>query len=455
MLGSDGFFYGLKKYFIFCKNITKFVSRKIQKMKKVLIITYYWKPAGGPGVQRWLKFVKYLRDFGFEPIVYVPENPMYPMIDEQIGKDVPTDIQVIKQPIWEPYGLASLFSKKKTQKISSGIIPRKKMSFTEKIMLWVRGNLFIPDARKFWVKPSVRFLSDFIEKNDIQTIITTSPPHSIHLIGYHLKNKFPKLKWITDFRDPWTSIGYHKDLRLTKWADKRHKFWEKEILQSSDLVITTSFKTQEDFSQLTSKPIHVITNGYDIQNQVKAKVSDMFLVSHIGSLLSDRNPKALWKVFADLTRENSEFAQDFRLCFAGKISSDIEEDIASLGLSDYVINKGYISHNEAIELQQTSQILLLIEINSRETAGIIPGKLFEYMISERPILAIGPENWDAAHIIEKTNTGKFFMYADEIQIKQTIMEWYALYKNKSLKTNPIGLLPYSRKKLTEKLAQLL
>ncbi len=329
------------------------------------------------------------------------------------------------------------------------------MSFTEKIMLWVRGNLFIPDARKFWVKPSVRFLSDFIEKNDIQTIITTSPPHSIHLIGYHLKNKFPKLKWITDFRDPWTSIGYHKDLRLTKWADKRHKFWEKEILQSSDLVITTSFKTQEDFSQLTSKPIHVITNGYDIQNQVKAKVSDMFLVSHIGSLLSDRNPKALWKVFADLTRENSEFAQDFRLCFAGKISSDIEEDIASLGLSDYVINKGYISHNEAIELQQTSQILLLIEINSRETAGIIPGKLFEYMISERPILAIGPENWDAAHIIEKTNTGKFFMYADEIQIKQTIMEWYAFYKNKSLKTNPIGLLPYSRKKLTEKLAQLL
>lgn len=424
-------------------------------MKKVLIITYYWKPAGGPGVQRWLKFVKYLRNFGIEPVVYAPENPMYPIVDEYIGSDVRTDVQVIKQPIWEPYGLASLFSKQKTQKISSGIIPRKKMSLTEKVMLWIRGNLFIPDARKFWVKPSVRFLAQFIEKNNIQTIITTSPPHSIHLIGYHLKHKFPNLKWITDFRDPWTTIGYHKDLRLTKWADKKHKFLEKEILQSSDLVITTSFKTKDEFSQLTSKPIHVITNGYDVQNQEKAKVSDRFLVSHIGSLLSDRNPKILWKVFADLIHENPEFAKDFQLCFAGKISNDIEEEIASLGLNNYVVNKGYITHNEAIELQQTSQILLLIEINSKETEGIIPGKLFEYMISERPILAIGPKNWDAARIVQETNTGKFITYNDELQIKQTIVEWYTAYKNGSLKTHPIGLAPYSRKNLTKKLAELI
>ncbi|MDO5105742.1 glycosyltransferase family 4 protein [Capnocytophaga sp.] len=424
-------------------------------MKKVLIITYYWKPAGGPGVQRWLKFVKYLRDFGIEPIVYTAENPMYPMIDTQIGNDLPKDIQIIKQPIWEPYGLASLFSKKKTQKISSGIIPRKKMTLTEKIMLWVRGNFFIPDARKFWVKPSVNFLSKFIQENDIQTIITTSPPHSIHLIGCHLKAKFPQLKWITDFRDPWTSIGYHKDLRLTQWAAQKHKFLEKKILQSSDLVITTSFKTRDEFSRLTDKPIEVITNGYDIHNQGKAKLSETFLVAHIGSLLSDRNPKILWKVFADLVKENPNFARDFQLCFAGKISQDVEDDIAAYGLANFVVNKGYVSHNEAIELQQTSQILLLIEIDSTETQGIIPGKLFEYMISERPILAIGPENWDAAKIVKETNTGHFATYADEQKIKEIISQWYLAYKNKSLKSNPIGLLPYSRKKLTEKLATLI
>ena len=194
-------------------------------MKKVLIITYYWKPAGGPGVQRWLKFAKYLRNFGIEPIIYTPENPTYPLIDEAIADDLPADLQVIKQPIWEPYGLASLFSKKKTQKISAGIIPRKKVSVLEKLMLWIRGNLFIPDARKFWVKPSVKYLAAYIREQDIETIITTSPPHSVHLIGYQLKKQLPHLQWISDFRDPWTTIGYYKDLQLTRWADARQHYW--------------------------------------------------------------------------------------------------------------------------------------------------------------------------------------------------------------------------------------
>ena len=438
---------------MFCKSLI--YKQSLIKVKKVLIITYYWKPAGGPGVQRWIKFVKYLRDFGIEPIVYTPENPMYPIIDEQIGDDLPSDIQVVKQPIWEPYGIASLFSKKKTQKISSGIIARKKVSLTEKILLWVRGNFFIPDARKFWVKPSVNFLSDFIQKNEIQTIITTSPPHSVHLIGYYLKKKDTGLKWITDFRDPWTSIGYHKDLRLTKWANDKHKFWEKEILQSSDLVITTSFKTKKEFSHLTSTPIYTITNGYDTQEQTKVAVSEKFLISHIGSLLSDRNPKILWKILADLITENESFAKDFELCFAGKISNDIEEDLVSFGLKDYITNRGYMSHKEAVELQRKSQVLLLIEINSEETQGIIPGKLFEYMASGRPILAVGPKEWDAAQIIKETNTGECFGYDEQQAIKQLILKWYELYQDKKLKSNPIGLSPYSRKNLTKTLSELI
>lgn len=424
-------------------------------MKKVLIITYYWKPAGGPGVQRWLTFVKYLRNFGVEPIVYTPENPSYPIVDEKIGEDVPSDIQIIKHPIWEPYGLASFFSKNKTKKMSAGIIPRKKISFVEKMMLWLRGNLFIPDARKFWVKPSVAFLSDFIEKNDIQTIITTSPPHSIHLIGYKLKKKYPDLKWISDFRDPWTTIGYYKDLRLTKWADSKQKYWEKTILNTADTILVTSFKTQKEFSELTKRPIHVITNGYDDMNIQKISLSEKFLVSHIGSLLSDRNPKILWQVFSELVTENEEFANDFQLCFAGKFSEDVEQEIRAFGLGRYIINRDYITHNEAIELQRSSQILLLIEINSKETESIIPGKLFEYMVSGRPILAIGPKGWDAVQIIRETNTGKSFSYDEHQQLKATIWEWYQLFKIRSLKTTPIGLAPYHRKKLTQKLADLI
>src|SRR5690554_6997871 len=173
-------------------------------MKKVLIITYYWPPAGGPGVQRWLKFVKYFREFGVEPIVYVPENPNYPLVDDSFVSDIPSDIEIIKFLIKEPYGLAKLFSKKKTKQISSGIISSKKTSIIEKLMLYVRGNYFIPDARIGWVKPSVKFLSDYISKNSIDAIITTGPPHSLHLIGLELKRQI-NLKWIADFRDPWRS----------------------------------------------------------------------------------------------------------------------------------------------------------------------------------------------------------------------------------------------------------
>ena len=198
-------------------------------MRKILVIAYYWPPAGGPGVQRWLKFVKYLPDFGIEPIVYVPENPSYPLMDEKLIDEVPSSIKILKQPIKEPYGWASLLSKKKTKTISSGIIKEKDPSIIEKVLLWIRGNLFIPDARKFWVKPSISFLAKVIADEGIETIVTTGPPHSLHLIGLGLKKKY-NIQWIVDFRDPWTSIGYHKNLRLTESSKAKHKALEKGVL---------------------------------------------------------------------------------------------------------------------------------------------------------------------------------------------------------------------------------
>lgn len=425
------------------------------KMKKVLIITYYWAPAGGPGVQRWLKFVKYLRDFGIEPIVYAPKNPYYPMIDTQIGSDIPSDICVVKRSIIEPYGLASVFSKEKTKKISSGIISTKKMSWAEKCMLWIRGNCFIPDARVLWVKPSVQFLEKYIAENQIDTIITTAPPHSIHLIGLHLKKKNTNLRWITDFRDPWTTIGYHSALRLTKKSADKHEKLEKQVLQTANDIIVTSFSTQKEFQQKTNTPIWVITNGYDDFQQVNIPLSDKFLVSHIGSLLSDRNPKMLWRVFADLVAENTEFANDFRLCLAGKVSDEVLNELHENGLSSFVEVKGYVSHNEAIMLQRKSQILLLLEINDPKTEGIIPGKLFEYMISYRPIVAMGYKQWDAGRIIQETNTGKVIPYDNYEIIKNCILEYYDLYKKKQLQTFPVGLSPYHRRNLTQKLSEII
>ena len=424
-------------------------------MKKVLIISYYWPPAGGPGVQRWLKFVKYLPDFNIEPIVYVPENASYPMIDERLIAEVSDELTLLKQPINEPYKWAALFSKNSTKTISSGMIkPERKQSLIEKCLLYIRGNFFIPDARVGWVEPSTNYLSDYIKKHPIDVLITTGPPHSMHLIGMELQKRFA-VKWIADFRDPWTSIGYHKELRLTKKSEAKHKFLEKKVLSTADLIITTSNTTKKEFEQLTTKPIQVITNGYDVETIDKPALDKKFTISHIGSLLSKRNPRILWKALKELIKENKSFRNDFQLQLIGKVSPEIIDTINEFKLDTYVDLKGYVPHSEALRYQRSSQLLLLIEIDSYETAGIIPGKLFEYMAAERPVIAIGPSESDIEPILKETNCGKYFRYDELDEVKSYILNCYEQYQANNLKVYGIGLQYFSRKKLTEKLAGII
>ena len=422
---------------------------------KVLIITYYWPPAGGPGVQRWLKFVKYLPDFGIEPVVYIPENPTYPLIDKGLLAEVNPKATIIKNKIVEPYSWASAFSKGNTKKISSGIIPnRKKQSAMEKFMLWVRGNVFIPDARVLWVKPSVAYLSKYISENGIDTIITTGPPHSLHLIAMELKNQLG-IKWIADFRDPWTTIGYHKELKLGPAAEKKHKELEAEVLASADTILVTSPTTKKEFEALTAKPIEVITNGYDVENVDKQPLDDKFTLAHIGSFLSERNPRILWKALAELIKDNKQFKERFQLKLIGAVSQEVLNAITEFKLEPYLNNLGYVPHAEAVAQQRKSQVLLLVEINSEETKCIIPGKLFEYMASERPVIAIGPEGADFAAIMQSTNTGVFTTYEEKERLKGAILDYFNQYLLGNLKANAIGLQQYSRKKLTEQLAGLI
>lgn len=425
-------------------------------MKKVLIITYYWPPAGGPGVQRWVKFVKYLRDFGIEPIIYTPENPTYPILDPHIAADIPEDLTLLKTKIFEPYALASLFSKEKTQKISAGIIPTKKPSLLDKLLLWIRGNLFIPDARVLWVRPSVKYLSEYLTEHPIDTIITTAPPHSLHLIGLRLKEKFPSLRWIADFRDPWTTIGYHSQLRLTKRSARKHLVMERTVLQTADTLIVTSPSTQREFQAKTSRPIEVITNGYDDDFPTQTpSLSPYFLLSHIGSLLSERNPEPLWQVLSEMTKEQPDFRRDLRLCLAGKVSDEVLTSLQKWQLTGYLDLKGYISHTEAIALQRQSQLLLLLEINHPKTEGIIPGKLFEYMASQRPILALGYKQWDVKDIIAQTQTGITLSLTDTQAIREALTHYYTLYKSQQLHTHPTSLEAYHRKNLTKRLSEVI
>jgi glycosyltransferase involved in cell wall biosynthesis len=423
--------------------------------KKLLIITYYWPPAGGPGVQRWLKFVKYLPEFDIQPIVYVPENPTYPIVDAHLETEVSDKAIILKNKIFEPYQLASFLSKNKTKKISSGIIPnQKKQSFLEKLMLWVRGNLFIPDARIFWVKPSVAYLEKYIRENEIDMIVTSGPPHSLHLIGLELKQKL-NLKWLADFRDPWTTIGYHKSLRLSNYAAKRHKQLEHQVLNSADTIIVTSKTTKLEFQAITSKPIAVITNGFDVEKVEKQTLDIKFSLAHIGSFLSERNPLILWESLVELLQEIPDFKSHLEIKLMGALSQEVLETISQFGLNSYLNNLGYVSHAVAVEHQRKSQVLLLIEINSEDTKSIIPGKLFEYMVSERPIVAIGPKDSDFAEIITNTNTGVFFDYSEKARLKQTILDYYTQFLEGKLQSNGVGLQHYSRKNLTKQLVELI
>ncbi len=430
-------------------------------MKKVLIITYYWPPAGGPGVQRWLKFVKYLRDFGVEPVVYVPENPHYPIEDTSLEQEIPKDITIYKQPLFEPYGLAKVLSSKKTKRISSGIIQAKNQSVLEKAMLLVRGNFFIPDARKYWIKPSVKFLSEVLDKENlpaggagIDTVITTGPPHSVHLIGQQLKAE-KGVRWLADFRDPWTSIGYHKKLKLTTSSQKKHKALERSVLNQADQIIVTSPATQREFQQITQQPITVITNGHDSDYEGGAHLDKDFTISHIGSLLTGRNPKNLWKVLSQIASENSVFRTDLQLEFMGVVSNDVMDSLYRFELGPYIKMRGYGSHVEAQRRQQRSQVLLLVEIDSEETKGIIPGKLFEYMAAKRPILALGPKDWEAGKIIQETQSGAVYDYRSQVELKKTVLAWYAAFKKQNLSSKAKNIKKYSRRTLTEQLAKLL
>ena len=422
--------------------------------KKVLIITYYWPPAGGPGVQRWLKFVKYLPEFNIEPIVYCPSNASYPITDASLADQVSPDLTVIKQHIKEPYKIAQLFSKK-SKTISKGIIAEKeKQNLMERLMLFVRGNFFIPDARKNWVKPSVKYLSTYIKDFNIDTIITSGPPHSLHLIGLELQQKLD-VTWIADFRDPWTTIGYHKQLKLTSASKIKHKNLEKKVLNTANKIIVTSPSTKVEFEQITTQPIQVITNGYDYEKVATFGLDKKFTLSHIGSLLSKRNPEVLWNVLRDLINEDSEFASSFQLNLVGAVGKEVLQSIEINYLTNSLNNAGYVAHSEAVMYQKKSQLLLLIEIDSEDTKAIIPGKLFEYMVANRPIIAIGPIGADVASIIKETNTGQFFNYQDYDALKLTIKQHFEAFKNDDLKTNPIGLQKYSRQQLTKNLAQFI
>ena len=432
-------------------------------MQKVLVLTYYWPPSGGAGVQRWLKFVKYMRQNGWEPIIYTSENGEMPVVDESLLKEVPEGVEVLKTPIWEPYNIYKKFiGRRKDDKINASFLnENKKAGITEKISVWIRGNFFIPDARKFWIKPSVAFLHDYIQKNKITYVISSGPPHSMHLIALALAKKNNSLKWLADFRDPWTNIDFYEKLMLSNWADKKHHRQELSVLTHAHVVLSIGKTMSDELKEIYKKgggkedsKFKVITNGFDEEDlkTLSVEKDEKFSLAHIGTLVKDRNPDVLWRVLSQLVSESTAFKNALEIKLVGKVDIYVKEQIEAYGLANYVRKIDYLPHNEVIIEQQKSKVLLLLVNETKNAKGILTGKFFEYMASGSPIIAIGPKDGDLAEIILQTGAGLISDFYDEKTLKTNIINYFT-------GTEPLRnreeINKYSRRQLTKDLCEIL
>lgn len=422
-------------------------------MKKVLIITYYWPPSGGSGVQRWLKFSKYFPEFGFQPIIYTPENPDFSTQDNSLMSDISDETVVLKKKIIEPYSLQRLLFKGSDNTVFG--VTNNKENWKSKLSLWLRSNVFIPDPKLLWIKPSAKYLEKYIKENNIEHVITTGPPHSMHLIGLRLKKKLgTQINWLADFRDPWVEIDFFHHLPMSELVRNRHKELENKVLKNADRVIVIGEHMKNQFSDRTSK-IEVITNGYDdFKSVTEMPLTELFTITHLGIINRDRNSELLWSVLKELCEESEEFKRSLKVQFIGQISPDTTTYF-NTHLGSNFVHIPKVPHSEVWKYQVSTQVLLLLVNNVPNSEGIITGKIFEYLNAKRPILAIGPKQGDLANIINQTNSGRIVDFSDREGMKCYILDCFERYKSNQLTADSLGLNKYHRKSLTKDLAQVL
>ncbi len=425
-------------------------------MKRVLIISYYWPPAGGISIIRPVKLAKYLRNYGWEPVICTAKDPHYPFEDDKAVLDVPKDLEIIKVPIVEPYEIYKKLTGQKERSALADVIQNApKRSFFHKLSVWIRGNFFIPDARCLWINPVVKELTAYLKKHPVDAIITTGPPHSVNRIGYLLKKKL-NLPWLADFQDPWTQVDYYQHFKISSRAHKRHRKMEDQVFDHADLITIVSESWKTDLQSIGAKDVEVVPLGFDPEDfNVETKLDEQFTLTHLGLLGQDRDPSTFIKVIKSICDENEDFGSKFRLQLVGKVNDGLRKEIADLNLSEQVIYKGQLNRDEALQIMQSSQLLLLLLNKAANVSGRIPGKVFEYLGAHRPILSLGPKGTDIETMLIESSAGENIEYESETLLRSYILATFDKYKTVGLVKKENSFEMYSHEVIAVKFAHLL
>ena len=432
-------------------------------MKRVLIITYYWPPTGGSGVQRWVKFAKYLPSLGWQPVIYTPENPEQLAVDHSLEKEIPEGVEIIKTHITEPYELYKKFLHKSghtKEAVEVNPVNAQNKSLAQKAAMWVRGNLFRPDPRCLWIRPSVKFLKKYLEEHPVDLNVSTGPHQSMHLIGRRLSMQ-TGLPWIADFRDPWTKIFYFKHLSMTKATERWHHRMEKKVLDDATAVVAVSPLVQQEFQAMTQTPVELITNGYDEcdfsgekETAAAGGPEKDFTITHTGLFAADGNPTVLWDVLAEKCNKDENFKKLLKIKMIGKTDAQIISSIKDSGLGENLIDMDYQPHAAAISAQRTASLLILPLRKEPEYKAVLPGKLFEYLASWRPVLGIGQPDGAMSMILNTTKTGVVLNWEDRKSVGRFIDYCWKRHLEGALTVEDADISRFTRLNLTRQMAAL-
>ena len=432
-------------------------------MKRVLVITYYWPPTGGSGVQRWVKFAKYLPEEGWQPVIYTPENPEQLAIDKSLANEIPAETEILKTRIIEPYRFYKEFLKKSghsKEAVEVNPVNAQNKSIFQKAAMWIRGNFFRPDPRCMWINPSVKYLKDYLKEHPVDLIVSTGPPQSMHIIGMKLAEA-TGLPWVADFRDPWTKIFYFKHLSMTKATEKWHKKMERKVLDKASTIVAVSPLVQQEFQAMTQTPVELITNGYDECDFTSSKFEEAeggkdrdFIITHTGLFAADGNPTVLWEVLSEKCRKDSEFADKLKIRLVGKTDEQIINSLIEQGLETKTVDLGYQQHAVAVDEQRKASLLILPLRKEPEYKAVLPGKLYEYLASWRPVLGIGQPDGAMSMILNSTKTGVVFDWNDKASLKRFIDLCWERHLKGELTVEDADISRFSRINLTRRMAEL-